>query len=934
MKFIEYIKFNKYATLFILIMLQINTIYLLSVTNQEAEFLEGYHTYDFMMQNSNMGKTFYFAIPQNDIKSGLEEETIAIYVCSFTDTKVKLKYPCLGVERIKEVKAFKPTIFSNATNDVSFNWEITESEVIGSEAIILTADDPVSVYVLNSRNISSDGFLVLPTSSWGKKYIHSAYYDHYESWPTLIKRGGGFIIIAAHDGTNIEINLNGVGENISTTVGGKKIGEKINVTLKTGQTYMVQGNGSNIGFDITGTTIESSKPIGVISYHQRTMVPNKCPNGKDHLSEMLLPVESWGKEFISMEFNRGGQGDFFRIVASEDNTRIIADQYFPGSGNPIPDGHIETVINKGQFWEYLQTSCGNDNRQNGVKGVTSWKSDKPIQLMQIAYSFPWDNDRDWDPLMILVPPIKQYQRSAVIMPSVDAGFETNELTFFAIGDADDPERKLLNTIEFDNEKLSKNYQQFLYNNVSNTNIFWGRINIDQNVHSIKSKTKVSGYINGFSGYNSYGWPAMIGTNKIDVLDTVPPNITKLELECGNYKINCSEQTNYFGGVNEQKDQGLRSINYIKQASFNYSMTLEKPEKFQPELFITNQSFFLNVSDKTKDAKAYFIVGDRAGNFIVDSLIYIATKPIYNNKEINFTNKRLFKKHTYSFKIKNNGSEIINISEIRTKKNIRFTVEPNGSTYLKPEFILPYDSANINISYTPISENTDVDSLFISTNCNIIALPLKGNGVYPKIQNTNWTDAYEEVYRTVCYEHIFGTGLKISNIGTDTLNITEIIKPELPFLISEPTYPELPFKIPPKGFVHFESLCFSPIDTGNFDTKLIFISDDKLSDSLVILKGKAFSKVAVESDYSGIFNVIPNPASTDIINITFKSDEFAQNKIQIFDALGKMYYELITNPIFNNENSIPINIEKYPNGLYYIVCSSRTEKTFIKLMVNK
>ena len=913
----------------------ISTFSVVNTINIHPLHLEGMPTAEYMMQNSNMGTTFYFAIPQNDIKSGLQEEILAIYVCSYTDTKIKLTYPRLGIEKIREVKAFKPTVLSSKNNDASFNWEVTESEEIGAEAVIITSDDPVAVYVLNSRNISSDGFLAIPTSAWGKRYVHSAYYDHYETWPSVISRGGGFIIVAAHDGTSIEIKLNGVGESVGKTAGNRKIGETINVNLQSGQTYMVRGDGTNIAFDLTGTTIDATKPIGVISFHQRTMVPNKCPNGRDHLSEMLLPVQSWGKEFVTMEFNRGGQGDFFRVVASEDNTRIIADQYYPGSGNLMPDGHIEAVLNKGQFWEYLQTSCGNNNTQNGVKGVTVWKADKPIQLMQIAYSFPWDKDTDWDPLMILVPPIKQFQKSSLLMPPVEAGFQSNELTFFAFENPDDPERNLLNSIQFDNEKLSKNYQQFLYNHIPGTDIYWGRMNISQDVHTLNSNTKIYGFINGFSGYNSYGWPAMVGTNKINGLDTLTPEIFKTEKNCGDYLIKTFEERNGLGGTNPQIDQGLRNIYLIKEASYNYKMTLEKKEKFKPELFITQQNFLLEVIDNSKDAKAYFIVGDRAGNFLIDSVVYIAPKTVYNSKGIDFRNKRLYKSHSLKYNLKNLGNDIVYLNEISTKKGIRFTVAQNSPTYILPDKILPKDSVYVNINYLPISENTDEDSLVIVSNCITISVPIKGNGVYPKISTDNWNSAIVEVNKTVCYEHINGHGLRIANYGSDTLNIIDIIPPEPPFHVSNPTFPELPFKIAPTDTKYFESLCFSPVDTGLFTSQFVLISDDKLSDSIVHLSAKAVNSVDVR-DYHKFeyLSIQPNPAIDGIVTINYKVSNYSNISIKIYDAIGKLHFEPLNQFIEAGNYNLEVNIENLTSGVYYIVYTQNNRVTTYKLIINK
>jgi hypothetical protein len=469
---------------------------------------------EYMLQNSNLGTNFYIAVPQNDVKNGQREEILAFYICSYTDARVKFEHNGAGVVKYRDVKAFQPTVISSINNEASFTWEIYNSEVVENNGIHITSDEPIAVYVLNSRVTSSDGYLALPTEAWGYKYVHCAFYDHRES--SNYRRGGGFIIVSSKDGTSVTIQLKGTGGTLGQTVGKRKIGETISIVLQEGQTYMVRGDAStDQGFDLSGTIITANNPIGVISFHQRTMIPNECPDGRDHLCEMLPPVQSWGKEFVTCAFDRGNLGDLIRVVASEDNTRVQGTSYQIGTGNVLE--YFDRTLKAGEFFEHYNTICKSNNKQTGVRGLTVWKTSKPAMLMQYAYSFPWDNNSKWDPLMVLIPPVEQYKKSIVFQPTVQSDFIENQLTFFAIGNPQDPEKKLLKSVMFDGEEISKKSQLFLYNQIPNTNIYWGRTNISQDIHTITSNTKISGYINGFSGFNSYAWPFIVGTDKIDNL---------------------------------------------------------------------------------------------------------------------------------------------------------------------------------------------------------------------------------------------------------------------------------------------------------------------------------------------------------------------------------------------------------------------------------
>ena len=65
-------------------------------------------------------------------------------------------------------------------------------------------------------------------------------------------------------------------------------------------------------FDITGTHISSDKPLAVFCGSVWTSI-SKTYMG-DHLLEHLLPVNTWGSEFVSVPIATRKAGDVFRVL--------------------------------------------------------------------------------------------------------------------------------------------------------------------------------------------------------------------------------------------------------------------------------------------------------------------------------------------------------------------------------------------------------------------------------------------------------------------------------------------------------------------------------------------------------------------------------------------------------------------------------------------
>lgn len=585
----------------------------------------GYSQSNFKNSNlSTQGKEFWLAVPLNDSKA---QPTLALefYVTSKYNTLVILEVPGTAFISSKKLVANQVVIFTTKNGSATYDFEVLSSQIADPRGIHIFADKPISVYMMNAKEVSADGYLALPVRSWGTEYIHCAYYDFGEVRPWA----AGFIVVASEDNTKVSIALKGTGGSVAQTSGGTKIGQTIDtITLNRGEIYNVKGDATTRGvFDLTGSQITASKPIGLISYHERAMLPSNNINGRDHMCEMIPPVSAWGKKYYSIELQRANKGDFYRVVSSQPNTNVKMRYYDKVTKELL--GKRDIVLTKaGDFYEDFNSWAGTPGAVTGFTSTTAWESDKPILVMQYAYSSEWDSGKEFDPFMVVVTPQEQFLSASVFQTPVNPAFVNNYFSFIIEGDSTDTDQKKLKSFNLDGKNVYVNYTQLLTNQIPGTNLYWGRVDITPGSHTVKADTRFGGYCYGFGAFNSYGWPANLNTRCLAQMDTLPPVITRTG-SCGDYKYHATEirdSPSIFSDTN-QFDQGIMDISLVDSVSTNYTLELITASKIIPLPKVTVFDFKLTVTDRSKDAYAIVEVLDRAGNYVLDTVHYTANQPL-------------------------------------------------------------------------------------------------------------------------------------------------------------------------------------------------------------------------------------------------------------------------------------------------------------------
>jgi len=566
------------------------------------------------------GKEFFVAFPLNDYKDH-RQQNLAIYVTSRFETDVTLSNESLGISVTKTVKLNETTEISIEEEDFDWDAEILNFEKVIEKGLYISSKDPVKIYVLNSKSATSEGYMAVPVRKWGTEYIHNSFYDFKEQ-PDPRDWGGGFVVLASEDETEVKINLvDGVNKSkgFGQTINGRQHGDSIIVTLNRGEVYTVQGDGRTRGvFDLSGSQISSDKPIGLISYHNRTMIPTSAVfNGRDHLSEMMPPVSSWGTEYHSVELDRQkNKGDFYRIVAGEDNVTFNVTWYDKYTKSSL--GHFGpiTLKKKGDWFEYNNYGVRAPHAEESIRGVAHFRSGKPMMVVQYSYSAEYDGaDGNWDPFMSVLPSVDQYTNDCIFQTPRSYSnniFKYNFINLIAEGDTSnaDNNKKLIESVEFNKESVVTRYPEFVTNNIPGTNYFWVRIFTHlSGPFRITSDTKFGATMYGYAGFDSYSWPVTQNTEDLVNIDDTSPNV---EVISKNYKyiFKVSDEPTSTGGLNSLPQLMSGSNNFTEPKLVDKSGN----ELATPEWFNQKEYYFsVELEDYTKNSSGFIKVLDKNYN---------------------------------------------------------------------------------------------------------------------------------------------------------------------------------------------------------------------------------------------------------------------------------------------------------------------------------
>ena len=661
--------------------------FLLAASNSPAQITSAYE-----------GTYFIVGFMQNEttIDSRYGGLFLRLFISSNQNANIKIVIPrSTAIYDTLDFKVFKNNVL---VYDLPTRLENRESEIIARKGVEIFSDVPVTVYAFNTQYLTGDSYSVIPVSHWGTEYISLNYpNDQYnlpdepigplDSLMLLEIRKNQFMIMAAYDETEVTI----IPKTITTA--GKQINKPYNINLKKGDCYLVQSLASQKGTsDLTGSIVRSNKPIGFLSGHVRTSIPQDITrDSKNHLCEMLMPTESWGRKFITVPFGVNDYGDLIRITNIKPNTNVTI-QY----GNNIKDASLSEV---GSFVDFAPI---------GEPAIII--SDYPIQVGQYMMHV---NDPDdspfYDPCFVIVPPLEQYVSNIIFETPgniVNLSSPPGAEQFAGHAIAIIADEIALKTLTLDSQYV-KNLTPIESRPIGD--YYWTRIHLKPGTHHLTADSgSFSGIIYGHGRADAYAM--VLGSSLANPYkkDTVAPEITISE-ECGN--IN--------GLVKEHLDSntsGFDMFYVINDLTYNYKWKLDKITAGTYEL-----KFEAKPIDMLKDGRFALEVRDKNGNGTRYIFNYQALKLSFS-RDIHFGEVDSYDSLCYEFKIVNSGDSIeIYNANILNDDRVRIQILET-----LPRLLRKNDTINVIICFEPRGDTTSLNSMLrFDLNCErIIQIPIK------------------------------------------------------------------------------------------------------------------------------------------------------------------------------------------------------------------
>ncbi|KAI8521974.1 hypothetical protein Bbelb_017280 [Branchiostoma belcheri] len=367
----------------------------------------------------------------------------------------------------------------------------TAVELTGSgksyRAVHITSDVEIVVYGVFAEKASSDAYLALPTDVLGTEYFVpcATMEENARSYPVE------FGVVGIHDGTTVTIvpsqavTFDGqnyaAGQEFSVRLdrfetlqkGTKE--QRVKGCLKALQPSLNRDGGryrlqttfdplltSHVGKitcpqhlgqisrnflvqkteDLTGSKITATHPVAVLSGNMFAIcrpVGVLQDGSGDHIVEMIPPVDTWRKEFVTVPLTKRTAGYLFRVVAARDNTQR---SYAVSTYNsPLAQRTMHATAH-GQTWraDHTLTPCAtvrvtcvdatpsprfqknvditNENTRT-LNAGEFWEIDvpsdeyrhvtssEPVLLVQYTKTNSVDNS-ETDPFMMVIPPVAQF----------------------------------------------------------------------------------------------------------------------------------------------------------------------------------------------------------------------------------------------------------------------------------------------------------------------------------------------------------------------------------------------------------------------------------------------------------------------------------------------------------------------------------------------
>jgi hypothetical protein len=624
----------------------------------------------------------WFAVPQND--ENQVGKQVQLYVTSNKTTDVYIAITG-GTKYKFSVKAFEAASFS-----IPLGWEVTTSGVIEEKGIhVWSHDADLTAYMLCRNPGSSDGTNILPLGALGTEYVVGAYHSLYKGPDSSnYDHPSEFMVIAPYDSTAITIiPSTDIRWNTDKNIPLHLKGDTFTVVLHKGECIQYKASPATDAenFDLSGTTITSSKPIGVIGSVQCANVPVSYPYC-DFLCEMIPPVSAWGTLYNTIPFFNTNYGDVFLVIGSR-------------KGQIIKQNAAAFVVNDSFNKHYIVGAFGTPGGH-----PTHWSSTEPFMLVQYMCSSTYDPVANGNPSMMIHLPTTKYSPTVIFqaptIPTGQVGFSN-----------------YANVIVHDSAIASTTFDgQPITQKGSRMNIPFSKYSgftvssLTQGTHVVTSDSGVNVNIYGFGSDDSYAWSGPTHVDAIPSTDAVSPLVTTTG-DCKCVTITIDDSLAGGSGISVMLSDSLRNMSFTEDPSFISGSG--KKTTF----------YTLCINNRTKDAYGKISIFDMAGNrttVVTTSKARVSTSTLHSTIRIAYPGANIANYAEYS--VTNSTASPLTLSG---SDGLRLSKGNTGFSLVSPDLseLAPSASRVFLVKYIFGNSFPQRDTLLLGNECNLIVTPI-------------------------------------------------------------------------------------------------------------------------------------------------------------------------------------------------------------------
>ena len=535
---------------------------------------------------ASMGRDLWFTMIMN-YGGNTGDKYYNLYVTSPQKTNIYVN--CAN----QATKVLPVQPYQVASFNIPLSWEMTKSAIVEPIAIhVWSNDGDVCAYLMSHNDYTCDGMYIIPSIGWGKDNVVAAYGALYEGTGTYVfDEPSEFVLVANQDNTvctitpSCDIRIESSPSSCRNCLDHMKGIPWVEVLNKGDAVqYKTISATDADNFDMTGTIIHSSNPVGLVAGSMCPNIPSGYPYC-DHICEMIPPVRCWGKTYISAPFYPAAQNkqwSSFLVIGTTANQIIYRSD--PTTGKQ------QYCVLGAQYSTYFRPD---------IDQPSKWESDEPFLVVQYINSatYPDGVIGQGDPSMVVLPPVEQWTKDVTFQTPISIGNQSPFKNYVNI--------LVKNTAIQSTKFMGKGISGGIHFAVDNNYSVFRIGGLKPGAYEVTSDSAIGVYVYGYGYDESYAQGAPTATGTFNSPDTVPPLATATG--------QCFQAHVFLSDTSAPPKPPASKLGFIRLDSI-YNMSYLRHDLNWQEGIGRDSSFYdMFVPDSTRPALLQISVFDVAGN---------------------------------------------------------------------------------------------------------------------------------------------------------------------------------------------------------------------------------------------------------------------------------------------------------------------------------